>query len=82
MNISVEISLYPLAEGFLQPIKDFIRRLNEHEELTVETNAMSTQVFGPYERTLAIVAEEMQKTHRDTPRASFVIKVLNGDLRD
>jgi len=80
MNVSVEISLYPLDRDYIPPIKAFIDRLQAHPEIRVLTNTMSTQVFGPYETVLAILAREMQATHRDTPKACFVTKVLNGDL--
>ncbi|MDX1569205.1 MAG: thiamine-binding protein [Xanthomonadales bacterium] len=81
MNVSIEISMYPLADDYIPPIQAFIERLNRHSDLKVLTNTMSTQVFGPYAETLRIVAEAMQAQHRETPKASFVIKVLNGDLR-
>ena len=78
MNVSVEISLYPLADDYIPPILDFIRRLNEHPDLKVMTNTMSTQVFGPYERVFEVLGREMQETHRRTPKAAFAVKVLNG----
>ena len=81
MQISVDISLYPLQEEFIPPISSFIERLAQYEELELVRNAMSTQVFGPYQRVLEIIAAEMQKTHRQTPKASFVIKALAGDVR-
>ena len=80
MDVSVEISLYPLADEFIPPILDFIRRLNQDTELSVVTNTMSTQVFGPYDVVMAALAREMQQTHRQTPKAAFAMKVLNGDL--
>ncbi len=79
-QVSVEISLYPLTDDFIPPIADFIKRLNQYPELTVETNKMSTQVFGDYTKTLEILSHEMQKTHAQTPKASFAMKVLNGNL--
>lgn len=81
MNVSIEISMYPLADDYIPPIQAFIARLNAHPELTVITNTLSTQVFGPYAETLQAVAEAMRAQHAETPRASFVMKVLNGDLR-
>lgn len=81
MQISVDISLYPLKEEFIPPIRSFIERLTEYEELEIVRNAMSTQVYGPYQRVLEIVTAEMHKTHQETPKASFVMKVLNGDVR-
>ncbi len=80
MNVSVEISLYPLADDYLTPIRSFIARLNTYDEIDVLTNTMSTQVFGPYEKVLSILATEMQRTHEETPKAAFAMKVLGGDL--
>ncbi len=80
MQASIEISLYPLQEAYIPPIDAFIARLNAHPELTVVTNGMSTQVFGPYATALAHIAEAMQATHTDTAKAAFVMKVLRGHL--
>ena len=80
MQISVEISLYPLDQNYIPPIQDFIDRLNTYDELKVVENTMSTQVYGEYARVLAILNTEMQRTHQQTPKAAFVMKVLNGDL--
>lgn len=80
MNVSVEISLYPLADEYLPPIRSFIERLNTYAELEVHTNTMSTQVFGNYQEVLTILAAEMQRTHEETPKAAFAMKVLGGDL--
>ena len=49
MRIAVDISLYPLDADFVPPIKDFIERLNRQPGLSVETNAMSTQVAGEHD---------------------------------
>lgn len=81
MQISVEISLYPLDQEYIPVIQDFIDRLKAHRQLNVLVNTMSTQVFGDYSEVLQILAQEMQTTHRHhCPKAPFVIKVLNGDL--
>ncbi|MGJ8663625.1 MAG: hypothetical protein ACSHWU_08240 [Marinicella sp.] len=80
MNISVEISLYPLDQNYIPPIQDFIDRLNTYAELKVIENTMSTQVYGEYAKVLEILNTEMQRTHQNTPKAAFVMKILNGDL--
>ena len=54
MNIGVEISLYPLRDEFIPPIRSFIDRLNADGRFKVLTNDMSTQVFGRYEETAEI----------------------------
>ncbi|WP_115718799.1 hypothetical protein [Gallaecimonas mangrovi] len=80
MNLSVEISMYPLADNYIPPIQGFIDELNRHPELQVITNTMSTQVFGPYDTVLMVVGEAMKAYHQ-TAKASFVCKFLGGDLR-
>jgi len=80
MNCSVDISYYPLKEEFIPPIKDFIRRMNGYETLRVETNGMSTQVFGAYDDVMQALIREI-KTSFDLPHSVFVLKIINADLQ-
>ena len=79
MNTSVEISYYPLKEEFIPPIKNFIDRLNQHENIVVKTNGMSTQVFGQYFDVMAVLTKEIHKSF-ELPHSIFVLKVVNADL--
>lgn len=79
MNTSVEISYYPLKEEFIPPIQDFIDRLNQHHELKVQTNGMSTQVFGKYKDVMAVLTREIEKSF-EIPHSVFVMKIINADL--
>lgn len=81
MDIGVEISLYPLADEFIPPIADFIKRLNAHAGLKVVTNSMSTQVFGEYGKVFEVLAAECRTTFEAVGKAVFVMKVL-GPLAD
>jgi len=78
MQISVEISLYPLNGEYIPPIQDFIDRLNAQPGLAVVTNAMSTQVRGEYARVFEALTAEMRRTLEGPDRAVFVMKVLGG----
>ena len=80
MRTSIEISYYPLKEEFIPPIQSFIDRLNTYSEISVETNGMSTQVFGKYDDVMAIVTKEM-KAAMELPYSIFVMKVINADLQ-
>jgi len=79
MRIAVDISLYPLDEDYVPPIKDFIERLNRTPGLRVETNAMSTHVAGELEAVFAALAAETRTTFANGSRAVFVMKVLGGE---
>ncbi len=76
MDIGVELSLYPLNQQYIPPIQDFIDRLNLERGLRVETNSMSTQVFGDYELVMRTLTRELRKTFEGNDKAVFVMKVL------
>ena len=80
MRAAVEISMYPLTGEYIPPIQSFIDRLNTHPGLVVRTNALSTQIWGPLDRVMAILTEEMTRsaTVADAPQLVFVMKVLPG----
>jgi uncharacterized protein YqgV (UPF0045/DUF77 family) len=76
MDIGVEISLYPLDKQFIPPIQNFIDRLQTERRLRVETNSMSTQVFGDYEVVMQTLTRELRVTFEGNDKAIFVMKVL------
>jgi uncharacterized protein YqgV (UPF0045/DUF77 family) len=78
MRIAVEISLYPLDQEYVAPIKDFIERLNAHAGLDVVTNPMSTQVAGDHDAVFAALSAETRATFAADRRAVFVMKLLGG----
>ncbi|TMM45778.1 hypothetical protein [Colwellia ponticola] len=80
MKISIELSLYPLAEEqYKTEIWAFIKRLRGVDGLQVVTNGMSTQVFGDYDLAVSHVMAEMKQVHQATDAAIFVCKFINGD---
>ena len=80
MQISIELSLYPLAEqNYKSEIWAFIKRLRLVDGLTVITNGMSTQVFGEYDLAVKHVMAEIKQVHASTNAAVFVCKFINGD---
>lgn len=79
MKISIDISYYPLSESYIPPIKGFIERIKSYEELIVQTNGISTQIFGDYDLVMMAVTKEIKKSF-DLPHSIFVLKVINADL--
>ena len=65
MNITVEISMYPLDADYKPPIKAFVRRLREHPGLETRTNQMSTQVRGEFDAVMGAVNACMKQSMAD-----------------
>lgn len=80
MRITAEISLYPLREGFVDEIRDFILRLRREPGLEIVTNQMSTQLRGEYAAVTGALARCMERTMAGGDPLVFVVKYLNADL--
>jgi uncharacterized protein YqgV (UPF0045/DUF77 family) len=78
VRCAVEISMYPLTGDYRPWIQAFIDRLNTYAELEVVTNSLSTQVWGPLDRVMSILAAEMERSAAAAPQSIFVMKVLPG----
>lgn len=80
MQVAVDISLYPLHEDFISPIKAIIARLKQHANIEVECNRMSTQVRGEFDDVMPILSAELRTTFNEVPKAVFTIKILNNPV--
>ncbi|MEL6625606.1 MAG: YkoF family thiamine/hydroxymethylpyrimidine-binding protein [Bacteroidota bacterium] len=80
MNCTVEISMYPLDQAYESIVLEFLSRLRQHTGIQIETNGVSTQIFGDYTEVMSLVQEEM-KTSLLEGKAIFVMKVAGGTLR-
>ncbi|HEU0225284.1 MAG TPA: YkoF family thiamine/hydroxymethylpyrimidine-binding protein [Steroidobacteraceae bacterium] len=78
MHVAVELSLYPLADDFIPPIRDFIDRLKARAGVAVVTNSMSTQVSGEFNPVFDALRAEIARTLEGPIRAVIVMKVLGG----
>jgi uncharacterized protein YqgV (UPF0045/DUF77 family) len=77
MRITVDISMYPLTESYIEPIKKFIEAINSNPEIEVMTNKVSTQLRGEHSVIMPLITDEMVRVF-DSIRASFVIKIIKG----
>ena len=80
MQVAVDISLYPLDENFIAPIKSVIERLGQHEGVEIECNRMSTQLRGDFDVVVPALTAEIRTTFEDVPKAVFAIKILNNPI--
>lgn len=76
MRITVELSLYPLTEDYVSPIKELLLRLKTYQELDIVTNAMSTQIVGEHNYVFDVLNRETAKTF-SSGQSVFVMKILS-----
>lgn len=76
MQARVDVSLYPLTSDFIPPIQAVIERFQSYDDIEVDTNRMSTQLTGDYDRVMEVLRVEM-KTSLMAGKAVFVLKVLS-----
>ena len=82
MRISVDISLYPLNENYVEPILTFINKLEENPNLIVKRNSLSTQVFGEYRDVMDCLDDEIEAVFDAIPASVFVLKMVGSDRAD
>ena len=80
MNISIEISMYPLDKEYIAPIDKFLSKLHNIKGLKVHTNNMSTQVFGASDLVFPTLQKLIEDTYNTMDQCPFVIKVLKSDV--
>lgn len=82
MMMTCEISMYPVRDDYLPPIKDFIARLNAAGDVEVTTSTTSTCVIGEYGRVMDLLREAMAESQATYGTAVFVTKFIPGYVPD
>ena len=82
MRISLDISLYPLTESYVEPILTFIDQLEANDKLIVKRNSLSTQVFGEYRDVMDCINSEMETVFNALPHSVFVMKFIGTNRAD
>lgn len=80
MQITIDVSMYPLDQDYKPPIKDFIRQLRRCSGIELVTNQISTQVRGDFDAVTSALNACMKQTMQGDSKAVFVTKYINADL--
>lgn len=80
MQITAELSMYPLNANYKPPIIDFIMDLREQPGIEIVTNQLSTQLRGEFEAVTTAINRCMRKTMQTEHRVIFTVKYLNTSL--
>ena len=77
MDITVEISYYPLDPEFEEPIIEFIRTIEGSKNVKVQSDHMSTLIGGNYKDVMQLLTESIKPFLKKYPSV-FVLKITNA----
>jgi len=84
MKATLEISMYPLLqkdkkEEYKRIVKRFLRDVSKKKGLVIESNGLSSIVYGDYKDIILLLQEEV-KDYLKKYRSVFVFKIGKGSL--
>jgi uncharacterized protein YqgV (UPF0045/DUF77 family) len=74
--------MYPLDKSYETAIISFIKGLRSHPLIKVETNGMSTYLFGSYDHLMKAIQIEMKQAFLSQEKIVFNLKVVNAHLQE
>ncbi len=77
MEVSAEISYYPLQGDYNTPVSEFIDKISKKRGIIVETGLMSTLVTGTYEDVMLLLSQTIKPFMVSYPSV-FSIKIANA----
>jgi uncharacterized protein YqgV (UPF0045/DUF77 family) len=80
LKLTAELSLYPLQDAYIDAIEAFIEAAQKHRDLTIITNAMSTQICGDYDRVMDLISRELKASYERIGTQVLVCKFIPGEL--
>ena len=76
MNISVEISYFPLIENFDTPVLEFLATLKQNSNIEIVVGKMSSTITGDYNEVMKIMHSSIYKVMENYP-SIFTLKLSN-----
>lgn len=80
MEITAELSMYPLDANYKPPIIDFIMDLRAQPGIEIVTNQLATQLRGDFGAVTAAINQCMLNAMQAQRRVVFTVKYLNTGL--
>lgn len=76
MQVSVELTMYPLQEEFIPKILAFIEKLNQEDDLKIQTFPTATIICGDYDKVMDCIKETIRWSTETQGKAVFLTKIL------
>lgn len=82
MKLTIDISLYPLKDSFVPPIKEVIEGFASHAGVRVETGPTSTLLSGDYDAVMQALQAEMKRSFENYGQVVFVARFIGRDVHE
>jgi uncharacterized protein YqgV (UPF0045/DUF77 family) len=79
MKIVADMSLYPLKDGPIPNIIEFIEELQQQDGIEIVTNQLTSQLRGEFEAVTSAINHCMKKAMQSPNTVILVVKYLNID---
>lgn len=76
MQVSAELSLYPLSKQYRLAVQAFIEQLVDKGDISAVTNSMSTQIHGDIDAVFAAVRRALQLSYEQFGEQVLVAKFI------
>jgi len=80
MQLTAELSLYPLSENYIDIVLAFIDSLEQHHTLTIRRNAMSTQISGNSNTVMHVIQGALSESFERFGRQVLTVKFIPGEF--
>ncbi|MGA9574718.1 MAG: hypothetical protein WBS20_12310 [Lysobacterales bacterium] len=80
MKIVADMSLYPLKDGPVPNIIEFIEALRSQDGIEIVTNQLGSQLHGEFEAVTGAINHCMRKAMEAPNTVILVVKYLNIDV--
>ena len=80
MQLTAELSLYPLSENYIEIVLSFIAELEKEQGLTIRRNAMSTQISGDSKLLMNAIEGLLIRSFERFGRQVLTAKFIPGDF--
>jgi uncharacterized protein YqgV (UPF0045/DUF77 family) len=78
MRTTAEISMYPLADDYIGPIREIIKKLNTYHGLEVSTYPTATVLVGEHDVVMDALKDALGWSHERFGTSVFVTKLITG----
>ena len=80
MKIVADLSLYPLKDGPIPSIIEFIKDLRDQDGIEIVINQLGTQLRGEFDAVTSAINRCMRRTMMASNTVVLVVKYLNIDV--